>query len=130
MFTWLPIWPIKRTGRWILAKPSGKEQNGLGRNSAPYNMKRRSVRSGRLALSRLLATLPIGRRRVAKALIADDCGGTYVAVAQQLGVHPGTVHQHLRRIRLRHPQVYAALMRERARQLAERHRRACARAEA
>src|SRR5690242_2635141 len=93
-------------------------------------MKRRSGRSDPLRLARLLATLPGGRRRVAKALIADDCGRTYVAVAQQLGLHVGTVHQHLRRIRRRHPNVYSALMRERARQLAERHRRACARAEA
>jgi IS30 family transposase len=93
-------------------------------------MKRRSARSDRLALGHLLATLPTGQRRVAKALIADDCGRTYVAVAQQLGVHLGTVHQHLRRIRQRHPHVYSALMSERARQLAERHRRALARAEA
>jgi DNA-binding CsgD family transcriptional regulator len=81
-------------------------------------------------LARLLATLPIGRRRVAVALIAEDCGCTYDAVAKRLGLHVGTVYQHLRRIRLRHPNVYAALMRERARQLTERHRRACARAEA
>jgi hypothetical protein len=51
-------------------------------------------------------------------------------VATNLGLGLGTVHQHLRRIRLRHPTVYSALMKLRARQLAARHRRAVARAKA
>ena len=92
-------------------------------------MKRSSARSERLALGHLLATLPTGQHRVAKALIADKCGRTYVAVAQLLGVNRGTVNQHLRRIRLRHPDIYSALMTERTRQLQERHQRALARAE-
>jgi transposase len=95
----------------------------------PKNRKRRPAARSK-SLTRLLATLPIGRRRVATALLAEDCGCTYDAVAKRLGVHVGTVYQHLRRIRMRHPNVYDALMSERARQLAERHRRACARAEA
>jgi DNA-binding NarL/FixJ family response regulator len=81
-------------------------------------------------LARLLATLPLGRRRVAMALIADTQGRTYPEVAAKLGVRLGTVHQHLRRIRLRHPDVYLAVMKERTRQLAARHRRALARAKA
>ena len=81
-------------------------------------------------LAWLLATLPPGRRRVAMALIADDGGRTYRALAAQLEVSLGTVHQHLRRIRLRHPQVYTAIMHERARQLANRHRGALERAQA
>ena len=81
-------------------------------------------------LARLLRTLPPGRRRVARALLANPDSRTYPAVAAQLGIHLGTVHQHLRRIRLRHPQVYARIMAERARQLAERHERAVQCAEA
>jgi transposase len=64
------------------------------------------------------------------ALIAGGCWQTYRAVAAQLALSLGTVHQHLRRIRLRHPQVYAAVMKERARQLAARHQQALARAKA
>jgi DNA-binding transcriptional ArsR family regulator len=82
------------------------------------------------ALARLLRTLPPGRRRVARALLADSGSRTYAVVAVQLGIHLGTVHQHLRRLRLRHPHVYAALMAERARQLARRHERAALRAAA
>src|SRR5438105_15297428 len=78
-------------------------------------------------LTAMLATLPAGRRRVAEALIGNG-GRTYPAVAATLGIHLGTVHQHLRRIRLLHPEVYAALTRARARQLAQRHRQAVARA--
>ena len=87
-------------------------------------------RAGPKQLALLLDTLPPGRRRVAMALIADDCGLTYRAVAAQLAVSLGTVYQHLRRIRVRHPQVYAALMRERDRQLAVRHQQALERAKA
>jgi hypothetical protein len=76
----------------------------------------------------LLATLPPGRHRVAWALLADSCGATYADVAARLGLHLGTVHQHLRRIRLRHAEVYVVLMAERSCQLAKRHERAMARA--
>jgi predicted ArsR family transcriptional regulator len=82
------------------------------------------------ALARLLRTVPPGGRRVASALLADPDGRTYAAVAEELGIHLGTVHQHLRRLRLRHPQVYAAVMAERRRQLARRHEQALARADA
>jgi hypothetical protein len=81
-------------------------------------------------LARLLATLPPGRRRVATALIADKRGRAYPEVAAKLGVSLGTVHAHLRRIRQKHPEVYAALMKVRERQLEARHRRAVAREKA
>ena len=80
--------------------------------------------------SRLFSGLPDGQYRVAMALIADRSGRTYQAVAHELGVHLGTVHQHLRRIRQQRPDLYKALMKERARQLAVRHRKAIARAKA
>ena len=81
-------------------------------------------------LTRLLATLPPGRRRIASALLTNSCGATYTEVALRLGIHLGTVYQHLRRIRLLHPEVYAALMAARSRQLAKRHEQALARAKA
>src|SRR5215831_16804475 len=89
-----------------------------------------STNSLRKALFRVLATLPAGQCRVAMALIADRSGRTYPAVAAELGIHLGTVHQQLRRIRHQRPEIYADLMKERARQLATRHRRAVARARA
>jgi DNA-directed RNA polymerase specialized sigma24 family protein len=91
---------------------------------------RLSFNSLRRPLFDVLATLPAGQYRVAMALIADGSARTYPAVAAELGIHLGTVHQHLRRIRHQHPGIYAELMKERARQLAERHRRALARAKA
>jgi hypothetical protein len=93
-------------------------------------MKLNSDQDHPTALARLLRTLPPGRRRVAQALLADPGSRTYPAVAARLGIHLGTVHQHLRRIRLRHPPVYVVFMAERARQLAQRHQRAMARATA
>ncbi|HSH78798.1 MAG TPA: hypothetical protein VLA19_09745 [Herpetosiphonaceae bacterium] len=79
-------------------------------------------------LAALLATLPSGQRRVAEALVADPRGRTYPAVAAALGVHVGTVHRHLARIRRLHSEAYAALMVMRREQLAERHWRALNRA--
>jgi hypothetical protein len=81
-------------------------------------------------LSLLLDTLPPGQRLVAAALVDDEAGLTYREVATILGLSLGTVHQHLRRIRLRRPLVYSALMKLRARQLKARHRGALARAKA
>jgi transposase len=42
-------------------------------------------------------------------------------VAEALGVHIGTVHRNLGRVRERHPALHAAVMAERRRQLAEYH---------
>ena len=86
-------------------------------------------RLSKLALMLLLKTLPQGQQRVAGALVDGSRARTYRGVATLLGLHLGTVHQHLRRIRLRHPDVYAALMLRRAHQLTERHARAVQRAE-
>ena len=69
----------------------------------------------------LLQKLHVGR--VASALVDETGGRTYPEVAEYLGLHLGTVHEHLRRIRLGRPRVYATLMKLRARQLARRHRR-------
>lgn len=85
---------------------------------------------GRMPLAQLLDTLPIGRRRVAIALVDDEAGRTYPEVAAILELRLGTVYQHLRRVRIRHPKVYSALMKIRARQLRGRRRRARARAKA
>ena len=82
------------------------------------------------ALRTLLASLPPGRRRVAEGLVQAEQAPTYGELAELLGLHQGTVYQHLRRLRRQHPEVYAALMAERGRQLAERHKRALARVEA
>lgn len=81
-------------------------------------------------LQAMLKQLPMGQRLVAYALIAGDGAPTYRHLAALLGVHRGTVYQHLRRIRLRRPHIYAAVMAHRARQLAERHVRALERAAA
>ena len=78
-------------------------------------------------LAALLAALPAGQRCVAEALVAEPYGRTYPAVAAALGLHVGTVHRHLDRIRRRHPAVYATLMAIRAEQLDARHQRALAR---
>src|SRR6266567_5686470 len=79
-------------------------------------------------LTRLLYSLPIGQRRVAMALI-DGCP-TYQEVAERLDLHIGTVHRHLARIRQNRPDLYQALMAERARQKEIRHQKAEARARA
>jgi len=75
-----------------------------------------------------LAQLPVGQRRVALALIDGEDAPTYAQVAQRLGLHLGTVHTHLRRIRQQHPDIYAALMQHRRQQLAHRHQAAVRRA--
>ena len=82
------------------------------------------------ALRTLLASLPPGRRRVAEGLVQAEQAPTYGEVAELLGLHLGTVYEHLRRLRLRHPDVYASLMQARGGQLAERHKRALARVQA
>ena len=81
-------------------------------------------------LQAMLKQLPMGQRLVAYALIAGDGAPTYRHLAALLGVHRGTVYQHLRRIRLGRPHIYAAVMAHRARQLAKRHERALERAAA
>lgn len=77
----------------------------------------------------MLRALPDGQRRVALALIGQPAAPTYQQVADALGVHVGTVHRHLGRVRAARPELYARLMAERRQQLAERHDRAVERAE-
>ena len=79
-------------------------------------------------LAALLATLPAGQRRVAEAFVVEPWGRTRGETAAALGVHVGTVHRQLARLRARRPVVYAALMAVRGRQLAGRQERARARA--
>jgi hypothetical protein len=79
-------------------------------------------------LQSMLQKLPAGQRRVARALIAGDDAPT-CQVASRLRLHRGTVSQQLRRMRLRDPPTYAALMEYRAQQLADRHQRALERAQ-
>lgn len=79
-------------------------------------------------LAALLATLPAGQRRVAEAFVATPWGRTRGETAAALGIHVGTVHRQLARIRARHPMVYAALVAARRAQLAGRHDRARSRA--
>jgi transposase len=76
---------------------------------------------------RLGRTLRPRQSGVAIAILGD--GGeppSYVDVAQRLGIHVGTVHRHLGRVRRRHPELYAQVMAERKRQLAARHSRVVA----
>ncbi len=87
----------------------------------------RNARAKR-SIERLFAMLPAAQRRIARELIAGPEAKTYTGLAAELGVHVGTVYEHLRRIRDRHPKVYSALMAMRRRQLAERHQRALVRA--
>jgi hypothetical protein len=64
-----------------------------------------------------LSGLPGGQRRVIVALLAEPTGRTYPATATALGLHLGTVHRHLARVREHHPHTYAAVMAHQAAQL-------------
>ena len=79
-------------------------------------------------LRALLEALPPGQRRVVEALMEGDTAPTYGQVADRIGLHLGTVHSHLRRIRQRHAALYAALMQHRRQQLEQRHEKAVRRA--
>ncbi len=94
---------------------------------APCATPEKTESAGRAALLTALGALPPGRARVALALIVPRDAPTYPEVAARLGIGLGTVHTHLKRLRAGHPDVYAAVMAERARQLARRHGAALAR---
>ena len=89
---------------------------------APFEPPKKTEIAGRAALLAALAELPSGRARVVLALVLTRAAPTYPEVAARLGLGVGTVHTHLRRLRERHPDVYAAVMAERAQQLARRHK--------
>jgi hypothetical protein len=65
--------------------------------------------SSQVAASQIDA-LPMGQRRVVEALLAGESGRTYPDAAGALGIHLGTLHAHLARIRKRHPATYDAIM--------------------
>jgi len=94
---------------------------------APFAPPKKTEIAGRAALLAALGKLPPGRARVALALVLTRAAPTYPEVAARLGLGVGTVHTHLRRLRERHPDLYAAVMAERARQLVRRHAAALAR---
>jgi transposase len=71
-------------------------------------------------------SLPTGQRRVVEALLEGDKAQTYKDVAKRLKLSLGTVYEHLRRIRLNHPELYAAIMAVRKGQLERRHEAALA----
>jgi transposase len=94
---------------------------------APCADTKKTESAGHAALLAALGGLPPGRARVALALVVGRDAPTYPEVAARLGLGLGTVHTHLKRLRAGHPDVYAAVMAERARQLARRHAAALAR---
>ena len=65
--------------------------------------------------------LPLGQANVIAALLEHDHAPTYQELAELLGLHLGTIHTHLARVRQRHPWLYAEVMIARRRQLAARH---------
>lgn len=71
-----------------------------------------------------LSPLPEGQRRVAEALIGGSKARTYKEVAERLELSLGTVYEHLRRVRVNHPELYGAVMAYRKGQLEHRHRAA------
>lgn len=72
-------------------------------------------------------SLPKGQRRVAEALVGEGRARTYKGIAKQLELSLGTVYEHLRRIRLNHPELYAGMMIIRKDKLELRHKAALAR---
>jgi len=68
-----------------------------------------------------LADTPDGQRRVIIALLAAPEGRTYPATAAALGIHLGTLHRHLARLREGRPAVYATVLAQRETQLDTRH---------
>lgn len=101
-----------------------------GEGFAPCAAPKKTEIAGRAALLAALSRVPPGRARVALALVVGPDAPTYPEVAARLGLGVGTVATHLRRLRERHPDLYALLMAARARQLARRHEAALARDEA
>ena len=77
-----------------------------------------------------VAVLPPGQRRVVLAIFQPAVPPTYRAVAAALGLHVGSVYAHLRRVRVAHPGLYAALMARRRAGQEEGHWAAVTRAQA
>ncbi|MGD9893745.1 MAG: hypothetical protein AB7R89_06565 [Dehalococcoidia bacterium] len=78
-------------------------------------------------LARWRAQLPTAQFRVVQALVGDGRCPTRREVAAQLGIHLGTVHVHLARIRRNRPALWREIDQVWRNQRRERHRQAVAR---
>ncbi len=76
-----------------------------------------------------ISCLPQGQRRAVVGLLGGDEARTYWQAAALAGIGVGTLYCHLRRIRRRHPELYAVIREVRRAQLATRHEAALRRAE-
>jgi AcrR family transcriptional regulator len=88
---------------------------------------RQNTHTKRQILHDMLADVPRRQAAAAVALVGGARARTYREAAARMGVHVGTLYTHLRRLRLRYPEVYAALMDVRGDRLAARHKAALAR---
>ena len=77
-----------------------------------------------------LSALPPGQVRAVESLIGASRDPTYPEAAAAAGMSLGTLFTHLRRVRRKHPKLYAAIRKVRKAQLAIRHRNAVANARA
>jgi uncharacterized protein (DUF2237 family) len=68
-----------------------------------------------------LAGVTPGQCRAVVALLAIPTGCTYTEAAEAMGIHVGSLHRHLARLRAARPALYAAVMQHRAAQLDARH---------
>ena len=75
-----------------------------------------------------LSLLPAGQLRAVDGLVGGDRARIYVEASEIAGMSLGTLHTHLRRVRINHPVIHKAIYRRRRSQLRERHSEAVARA--
>lgn len=78
-------------------------------------------------LARWQGQLPAAQFHVVEALVGDGRCPTRREVAAQLGIHRGTVHTHLARIKRDRPALWREIDQVRRNQRSERHRQAVAR---
>jgi hypothetical protein len=72
---------------------------------------------------RVRTELPRGQARVILGLLClPEDPISYDEIAEAFQIHLGTVHTHMRRVRVGHPELYRSVMLERRRQLGARHR--------
>lgn len=139
---WVPMWVRRRSSRsgraWIPANRDSAAAWTPPRQGSPGARRRHAfllgawptregIEVGRLRI-RALVELPPGQATVAQALLVDgpefeppEPPVTYDEIALGLGIKVTTVREHIRRIRLLHPELYSDLMAERARRLARWH---------
>ena len=75
-----------------------------------------------------LSLLPAGQLRAVDGLVGGDRARTYTEASEIAGMSLGTLHTHMRRVRINHPVTHKAIYRRRRSQLRERHSEAVARA--